>query len=524
MAPPIRTRKAQAELKDIEPREVSPVDRPANGHPFLIVKSEGGPAAEDPMADKTLSQKTAPPAPTPEQMAQTPPPPPMAEAEKAPAPPASEPPAAEQETEVEGPALVLPLGAKDPLLQALTQAHGRIGQIVMMLQKATEADGAEMPSDAIVAIADAAGAMAGCVEPYLAKQAGAGMAAPPVQPAEGETVATKAEGGWTQEYIDSLSDWCFLNVEPTKDRDSDWRTLPLTNRHFPIRDHAGRLCLPMVVEAVNQIAAAQDPFLSAQKKRKLLLRLADMRLSEAAVAAYRDEPMAPETAAELLAVAEMIGGVGGMAAPAPGAPMTEPAAPAPGEQPVAQAASSAPVEEQMAAFAKACGDRVREIAKMAVAKTAVTKADVVKLAAISAEIKAAVAKLDPFTTGEEVDAEKAKAPPPPPAADPPAADPIGKAAPVDVATEVAKAVAAATATLTAEIASQKVALGKAQADLSATRTELAKANRRVPPSNVVPEDRRPVVKSDEDNQFGHVTDINEVIKAQDARSAQKAKQ
>jgi hypothetical protein len=85
-------------------------------------------------------------------------------------------------------------------------------------------------------------------------------------------------------------------------------------------------------------------------------------------------------------------------------------------------------------------------------------------------------------------------------------------------------VAAATATLAAEIASQKVALGKAQADLSATRTELAKANRRVPPSNVVPEDRRPVVKSDEDNQFGHVTDINEVIKAQDARSAQKAKQ
>lgn len=524
----VRTRKAQAKLEDIEPHEVSPVDRPANGHRFLIAKSEGGVAStsEEPMGN-TAVQKNGVPAPEQAQMAQGgAPPAPMADATKTPgAPGAPEPeaPASTQEPPMaDGPALVLPMGAKASLLGAVQAVMARLAEIAESLSGATEAEGTEMPSEPVVAIADAAGAMASAVEPYVMKQAGSGMAPPP-PPAAGDTEVGKAEGGpWTPEYVDSLPDWSFLYVEPSTERDTDWRTSPLTNRKFPIRDHAGRLCLQRVVEAITQIGAGGEPFLSAQRKRKLLLNLADLRLDEAMVAAYRDEPMAPETAAELLAIAEMIVGIGqtGMpAAPAPAPMAGDQAAPA---APVGQAAPP-PVEEQMAAFTKAVAGRLTDM--VALRKAAVTKSDTTKLAEVSAMFKAAVAKLD--EVAEPSEEGKAF---PPKKGDGTAAPTTetaksesgtaGQTPQVDV-TKALQESQSETAKVQAELATTKVALGKAQVDLVAARSQLAKAERRVPSTNVDREEPASVAKAEKGSAMGHITDLNEVYKAEQQSATAK---
>lgn len=511
----VRTKKAQARLENIEPREVSPVDRPANGEPFLIVKSEGGVASEEHMPGKTEAKKSGGPPPVSAQMAQgEPPPPPMAEEQKAPPPAAPPAPAQEGTDEV---AMVLPKGAKEGLTLALKGAQGRIGQLVMMLEKATEADDAEMPGEPIVMIADVAGALAMAVEPYVAKQAGAGMTPPP-PPGTGDAEVGKAEFvPWTQEYIDSLSNWCFLYTEPSTERDTDYRTLPLSSRKFPVRDHAGRLCLPMVLQAIEQISAGTSPFLSPQKKRRILIDLAKDRLYEISIAAERDEPMQPETAAELLAIAEMIGGLAGMTAAPPAlAPAATPAVDAPppamGEAAVDQAAPPpAPAEAQMTAFGKACADRIREVA--AIGKSVVSKSGVAKLGEVAAALKAVLAKVDEMAaeTGEGAEAEKAFPPKTEAGADaeaekafPPkkeegAATETAKSA--TPAVDVAKALAdkdAALAAAQAELARARVDLTKAQQDLSAKSVQLAKAAadlRKVPSSNVAREERADVGKA-----------------------------
>lgn len=513
---------------------MSPVDRPANGHRFLIVKSEGsGTASEEPMG-KDATQKNAGTPPGEAQMAAggT-----LAEEQKAPPPAPAAPAAGEAESgEV---AMVLPPGAKEPLVGALKSAQGRIGQLVMTLEKATEAEGAEMPSDPVVMVADVAAAMAKAIEPFVMAQAGSGMAAP----AEGEVEVDKAAFvPWTQEYIDSLPDCAFLYVEPSIERkDSEWRTIPLTNRKFPVRDHAYRLCLPMVIEAIAQIGASAEPFLSAQKKRRLLLNLASDRLYEASVAAYRDEPMQPETGAELLAVAEMIAGVGGLSAapaaqPAAAAPGAESAAPPPamGEGAVEQAAP--PVEQQMAAFAKAVSDRIREVAAIGKSESPAAKADVAKgLSEVSAALKAALAKVDEMAGGEE--AEKAF-PPKKEEGESAEAQKTETAKNAQAGStptiDVTKALAdkdAEIASMRAEIAKSaealskaNVAMGKLSADLTATRTQLAKAQRATPASNVTREEPKEVAKSDGKGAFGYVTDLNEIYKSEGAQERQSAKQ
>lgn len=506
------------------------MDRPANGHPFLIRKSEDG-ASEEQMSEALKG------APVPAQMAQPgtgAPPPAMEEAEKAP-PAVSEAPAAapatESEVEVEGPALVLPVGAKEPLTAALKGVYERVGGICKMLESASEAEGAEMPSEPIVAIADAAGAMAGCIEPYVAKQAGLGMTPPPAGP-EGQQPVGKAEGApWTQEYIDSLNDFCFLYVDPGTERDSEWRAVPLSRRKFPIKDHAGRLCLPMVLSALSQIEAGTDPFLSPQRKRRLLIDLASDRLWEAKVAAVREEPMLPETGAELVSIAEMIARIGGMAPAAP-APV-QAAAPAmpTGEAAVTQAAPAMAEEQTMSAFTKACADRIREVAEIRkqassdeVRKASAEKLDEVSkaLAAIKASVEASfgaptpVESAAPASGNTEVTKSESAAPVEPPA---PAPEATAKLE------ELAKSLAdkgAEVESAKAELASAKVELTKAQQDLSAVRAELAKANRRVASSNVETEERTDVAKAKGPSAFAYVTDLNEVLKAEaeaEARSA-----
>lgn len=516
----VRTKKAQARLEDIEPREVSPVDRPANGHPFLIVKSEGGPSEEH-MPGKTETKKNGVAAPAAAQMAAgDPPPPPMAEEQKAP-PPAGD---AAGQAATDEVAMVLPKGAKEGLTMALKGAQGRIGQLVMMLEKATEADDAEMPSEPIVMVADVAAALAMAVEPYVAKQAGAGMAAAPPGDAE---VGKAAFVPWTQEYIDSLCNWHFLYVEPSTERDSDYRTLPLSNRKFPIKDHAGRLCLPMVLLAIEQITAGTEPFLSAQKKRRLLIDLAKDRLYEVSIAAERDEPMQPETTAELLSIAEMIGGMAGMTAAPPASaagatPAVDAPPPAMGEAAVEQAAPPG----DMAAFAKAVSDRIREIT--AVGKAVVAKgAGSAKLGEVSAALKAVIAKVDEMAAGEGEEAEKAF----PPKKDEPATAATETAKSATPAVDIAKALAekdAALAAVNAELAKARVALTKAQQDLSAKSVQLAKAAadmRKVPGSNVVAEQDAAVAKAATDSALGHVgyiTDLNEVIKAQSVEAQKRS--
>lgn len=456
------------------------MDRPAVGEKFVIVKSESGAAptapasTEEQMACGTEAQKAgggapaAPPAPMSEPQQKAPGPPVAAPAAPEPGAPPEEagPPSSQS-----GAALVLPMGAKTPLLGALQAVASRIAEIITSLDGAIETDGAEMPSAPIVAIADAAGAMANCIEPYVMKQAGSGMAAEPSAPSaasestEGASGIAKADGGpWTREYIDTLPDCSFLDVEPSTEHDNDWRTIPLSNRKFPVRDHAYRLCLPMVVAAVEQIGSSAEPFLSAQKKRRLLLRLASMRLDEVSIAAVRDEPMGPDTGAELLSIAELLGSVGGMASPA---------APAAGDA-AAVTQAAMPMEQQMSAFAKAYADRIREVASFG--KVSVAKADAGSLGQIAGELRSVLAKVDSMCGGAVA----------------------AKSAPVTPSAEITKALADKDAELEkakSALAAANVSLTKAQTDLAATKVQLAKAERRVPPSNVVGEERTDVAKS-----------------------------
>ena len=482
---------------------------------------------------KAATQKNtgagAPPPKQEEQMAQggTPPPPPpaLADTSKAPDAPVT---AGDGETEEASPssvdggaALVLPTGAKDVLVNALKGVHGRIGQIVLMLEQATEAEGVEMPSEPVVMIADAAGAIAMAVEPYLVKQAGMGMAPPPVGDAE---VAKGEYVPWTQEYIDGLSDWCFLYVEPSTERDNDWRSLPLSNRKFPVRDHAGRLCLPMVTAAVGQLAAGAEPFISTQKKRKLMLTLACDRLSEATVAAYREEPMQPETAAELLAVAEMIAGIGQVGAPAP---VVAPSVTDTTAAPTGEAASTPTVEQQMAALALKCGETIKSLVAMKSAPPAtpaapVAKADMGALTSVCAEMKALCQKME----GALGDETQMAAPPFPPSKDEAEKGAVveqAKAAPVppvdqaealtkSIQVEVAKALAAQETEATglrSELAKARALVTKAQAELAVKKTELTKAQRAVPPSNVDREEAKTVAKADARSGSRYITDLNQ---------------
>lgn len=446
----------------MDTKVVSLVDRPANGEPFVVVKSEDG--------GMTKTKKDA-----------------VAQADAALAAetdaPASQPGAAM--------ALIMPAAAKAAMLMGLMAAQERIGDLVEMVQGATEAEGAEVPADPITGAIDVAMSLSKMVEPYV----GAPVTEAPAPTGDG---VAKADGsGWTQEYIDSLPDCAFLYVEPSAQHDNDWRTLPLSNRHFPFRDHSYRLSLPAAMKATADIGAATEPWLSAQKKTKLLLRLAGERLDEAGISLVRDVPAPPETLAEIAAVADLIVSLGQSAGAA------QPAAPAPVQ---ASAPAAAP---DMAGVAKRAGEHLAAVLKMSGQETPMTMD---KGAALCKAVSDCASTLSKAVAdyGTPV-AEEKGAPPPPPAAAPHPATPETPTAPAQ------KSAPAEPAAPEIPTAVQKALddLGAKVATLTAEKAELAqrvaKAERAAPASNAahVDPDIVPTTKSDKPKHLPLHVDLAE---------------
>lgn len=534
-------RKAKAVLTEVDTREVSTVDRPAIGERFLIVKSEAG------MAGKVKAgapvRKDEVEAAAPKVVASGEPQPPEALGAAA---------TAKDDDEV---SMALPAAAKGAIVAGLTAAQGRIAALLASASGSTDAaeEGAEVPGEFLVSVLDVASGLARLVEPYAGS---AGMVDDLEKGADGKPIApvAKADGApaarctWTPEYIDSLCDWDFLDVTPSMDRDTEYRTQPLSNRHFPIRDHAGRLCLAAVLDAIDALATptpALAPWLTDSKRVELLLRLACMRLDEVAIAIRRDG-MAPESAAELNGIAElleMVSGTGGAAAegeaataaaPAPGATAeADKAANAAtsGEQPIGPAgATNAPATATPPAdlpqLAQKAAAIFRAVAKsggapmLAEHHVAIKAAHAAMAKALSAATEAGghlekcLKAVDPYFEGKLGDANpQAEFGTPPNAG---AANPTGAAAkPADTMAQPADA------GVTKALADAKVALAKSEADRKALLVRVAKAERAVQPSRLGGHsETEPVAKNGAGTTPPLAMDLNEVFKAEEvAKSA-----
>ena len=509
-------RKAQASLHGLDVREVSTVDRPAIGEPFLLLKSEGGVAAKKTTgaAAPVKKDELADAAPKPKVMPSGEPQP--ADALEAAAPAVKD----GEETDGEV-SMALPVDAKTALITGLAAAADRIADLLALATGASDAiavDGEpvpEVPGDYLVKVLDVAGGLAKLVEPYAGS---AGMVDDTEKGADGKPVApmAKADGApnarctWTEEYINSLSDWCFLDVTPSMDRDTEYRTTPLSNRHFPVRDHDGRMCLAAVLDAIDalsQPSPALAPWLTDSKRLMLLLHLACERLHEVKVALRRDGP-SPESTAELGAIAEMLTLVGASGAPAAAAPGAEAAAPAaapaagaPGAPEAKAADGSQPIGPTGATNEPAtqappkdvpllkAAEILRRVAKNGAAPmlpehhAALKAAHVAMAKAMGGMVEAGghlekcLKAVDPYFEGKLGDASPQAEFGTPPAAGAP--NPSGAAArPADTMAQPADAGVAKA------LADIRVQLAKAQADNAALKQRVAKAERAVPASRL----------------------------------------
>lgn len=377
--------------------------------------------------------------------------------------------------------IVMASATKEALLAAAKAGQERLASVEAILNNVVVDDGvAGAPDEIVMTFADVANMIASTVSPFVMRDGAVGADELEKSKAQqdGQEAVAKGVLTWSPEYIDSLSDWCFAYVEPSSSHDNDWRTIPLANRHFPIRDHAGRLSLPGVVDAIEQIAAVTPPFMSESKKRWLLLSLASERLYETMIVIRRESNVPPETAAELAAIAEQINSVTQLIS---------------GPKPMAEG-QVAPAGDQAVPSPDQVQQSYREITQKAVAAI---KAIYVKKSdgdpsenegdkpkdelAKAAEgmrsacetMKSALAMMEGSLPGGQASAE-----------------PVAKS--MDGTSD-------ATAQKLAELASQvktlTVTVAKGQQEVAVARQRIAKMERQVPGSNVVPEERvEPIAK------------------------------
>jgi len=67
------------------------------------------------------------------------------------------------------------------------------------------------------------------------------------------------KAAWTTAYINKLPDSAFLHIESGGEKDDEGKTKPRSLRHFPVRDAAGALDKPHVVDALSRIPQSDLP-------------------------------------------------------------------------------------------------------------------------------------------------------------------------------------------------------------------------------------------------------------------------
>ena len=158
-------------------------------------------------------------------------------------------------------------------------------------------------------------------------------------------MADVTKGMWSEDYIDTLPDDSFLWIQEGGEKDDDWRTIPRSLRHWPVRDADWQLDMERLRAALPEIVEAPEQILPLTMKPAVLIKASRMMLREIEIEAPK-AGMTPDVASmigDLVAVLQATAAL----APAPPEGMDQPdaaapgaGAPAPGEAPAA-----APVEQ-----------------------------------------------------------------------------------------------------------------------------------------------------------------------------------
>lgn len=124
-----------------------------------------------------------------------------------------------------------------------------------------------------------------------------------------------AKAQWSRAYINDLPDDAFLYIEPGGKKDEAGKTVPRSLRHFPVRNHNGKLDVPHLEDAIGRIPQGTAEDLTGDVKGKLQER-ARRLLEEAQQAVEKSDvpvddrttsptlkPTTPDAPPRLLAVA-----------------------------------------------------------------------------------------------------------------------------------------------------------------------------------------------------------------------------
>ncbi len=124
-----------------------------------------------------------------------------------------------------------------------------------------------------------------------------------------------AKAQWSRAYVNDLPDDAFLYIEPGGTKDEAGKRVPRSLRHFPVRNHKGKLDVPHLEDAIGRIPQSTVEGLTADVKGKLQERARRLleeaqRVAEKAdvasdgrTASPTSEPTAPDALPRLLAVA-----------------------------------------------------------------------------------------------------------------------------------------------------------------------------------------------------------------------------
>ncbi len=159
-------------------------------------------------------------------------------------------------------------------------------------------------------------------------------------------MAKLQKGVWSDDYINDLSDSSFLWVQAGGEKDDDWRTVPRSLRHWPVRDDDYQIDMERLRAALPEVLDAGEEILPATQKPSVLLNASRMMLREIEVEAPK-AGMTPEIAAM---VGDLVIVLQGTAALAPAAPAVEgEPAPAAAPPPAAEPPATPPAAEVAAA-------------------------------------------------------------------------------------------------------------------------------------------------------------------------------
>lgn len=78
-----------------------------------------------------------------------------------------------------------------------------------------------------------------------------------------------AKAQWSRAYVNDLPDDAFLYIEPGGKKDEAGKTVPRALRHFPVRNHTGKLDVPHLEDVIGRIPQSTAAGLTAEVKAKL---------------------------------------------------------------------------------------------------------------------------------------------------------------------------------------------------------------------------------------------------------------